>query len=80
MLSLAVVLISLHAPNGDKIDVNPDSITSMRDRAAQHDADESLVAKGIECMINLSDGKYVSVTEHCDKVRELIKAATGADK
>jgi len=77
MLSIVVIFITLHAPNGDKIDINPDSITSMRDRASQNDADGRLMAKGIECMINLSDGKYVSVVEHCDQVRGLIEAARG---
>jgi uncharacterized protein YlzI (FlbEa/FlbD family) len=74
-LKVAVTLIILHALNGDEVSVNPDSITSMRDRAPEHDADDRLMAKGVECMISLSDGKNVSVVEHCDKVRELIKEA-----
>jgi len=74
VLQVAVVLITLHSPNGDSIDINPDSITSMRGRSPQHEGDEGLMAKAVECMINLSDGKYISVVEHCDKVRELIKS------
>jgi uncharacterized protein YlzI (FlbEa/FlbD family) len=80
MLNIVVILITLHAPNGDKIDINPDAITAMRDRAPQHDLDESLMVKGVECLISMSDGKNIAVAEHCDKVRELIKQATGGDK
>jgi hypothetical protein len=76
MLILAVVLISLHAPNGDRIDINPDTITSMHGRVPQRKGDAALMAKEIECLINLSDGKYVSVVEKCDEVRELIKGAS----
>jgi hypothetical protein len=74
-LWIGLVLITLHAPNGDIISINPGSITSMRDRAPVNESDERLMVKGVECMINLADGKYVSVKEHCDEVRELIKAA-----
>jgi hypothetical protein len=76
VLRIAVILIILHAPNGDEININPDNIASMRDRAPQHDSDDSLMVKGVECMISTSDGKNISVVEHCEKVRELIKEAT----
>jgi hypothetical protein len=79
-LFAAVVLITLHAPNGDIITVNPDSITSMRDRAPQNEQDEKLMVKGVECLINTSDGKYVSVLEHCDQVRDMIRIAEGTNK
>jgi hypothetical protein len=75
LAAIAFHLILVHTVNGDIIGINPDSITSMRDRAPQNDDDERLMVKGVECMINLNDGKFISVVEHCDEVRKLIEEA-----
>lgn len=64
-------LLILHAPNGDEIDVNPMEITSIREKHG--DEDNKLVTKEVQCLINMSDGKYVSVTEPCDTVRQMIR-------
>jgi hypothetical protein len=75
LAAIAFHLIIVHTLNGDVIGINPDSITSMRDRAVQNEDDTRLLPKGVECMINLNDGKFISVVEHCDVVRKLIEEA-----
>jgi hypothetical protein len=46
-------------------------ITSLRS-ARNRDADDRYF-KDVECMINLTDGKYVTVTESCAIVRKLFE-------
>jgi uncharacterized protein YlzI (FlbEa/FlbD family) len=65
----ALYLIRLHDPNGNEVDINPREITVMREKQqGQH-----LTAEA-ECAISLSDGKFVSVRETCDQVRQKIDA------
>jgi hypothetical protein len=63
-------LVLLHAPTGSAIYVNPDTVTTMRSPTAEknkHFTDEA------KCLLNTSDGKFISVIETCDEVRELFK-------
>jgi hypothetical protein len=72
MILLGVLLIVLHTLDGREIDVNPDQITSMRE-AREDSADDKAFTKGVRCMINTTDGKFVSVVEDCATVRRLIE-------
>lgn len=64
-------LLVLHAPGGAEIDVNPMEITSIRDRNPEDH--NKLVTDEVKCVINMSDGKYISVIEPCSTVRQQIK-------
>ena len=66
MLLAYVVLIQLHTVDGGVIEINPREITTMRPR---HEHEN--FAKGAECMINMSDGKFVAVREDCVTVEEM---------
>ena len=66
----ATVLILLHAPGGNLIHVNPAAVTSMH--ASVPGKPNEMVTNDARCMVGLSDGKFVSVVETCDRVRELI--------
>ena len=68
MLEVAVVLIVLHTVSGQPIEINPALITHMRGR----DPSVQAFTKDAECMINFSDGKYVTVRETCAEVGRLI--------
>lgn len=73
MLWLAtLVLVLLHGPEDHDILVNPDMVTTMRAASGE---DNRYLTKEARCMINTSDGKYVSVVETCEEVRELFKEA-----
>jgi|1185.fasta_scaffold256461_2 hypothetical protein len=62
---LLVQLVLLHGPDGRQIVVNPDSVTSMFKPAKMHDT--------VNCVVNLSDGKFISVIETCDYVKKTIE-------
>jgi hypothetical protein len=67
-----VVLIVLHTLDGREIDINPALVTHMRE-AREDDAEGKAFTNGVRCMINLADGKFVSVVEECPTVRRLIE-------
>jgi hypothetical protein len=70
----AVVLIVLHTLDGREIVVNPKHVTSMRE-AKDDDAGSKAFAPGVRCMINTSDGKFVTVVEPCPVVQQMIEGA-----
>jgi uncharacterized protein YlzI (FlbEa/FlbD family) len=65
------ILIILHSLNGAEITVNPKLITAMK--AGIPGEKNKDVAQGANCAINMADGKFITVIETCDKVRELIR-------
>lgn len=73
MDAILIGLILLHGPSGAEILLNPESITSMH--FAMPGKKNELVAHQAKCVINTTDGKFISVLETCDIVRKLIKEA-----
>jgi hypothetical protein len=66
----AVTFVVLHSPTGGEIIVNPAAVTSMRGgEKSGH------FAAGLHCLINTSDGKFVTVVETCETVRGLFDQA-----
>ena len=62
--ALALQLILLTGPDHQPIEINPGAVTNIRpQRGTDH------VSPGIHCLVFLSDGHWVSVTETCDQVR-----------
>lgn len=70
VIAAAVHLIVLHNPDGHQIDINPAQVTSLR-AAPEGQAREHFTGR-VRCMINLTDGKFVTVVESCDEVRLLL--------
>ncbi|MCP3475098.1 hypothetical protein NLM33_32770 [Bradyrhizobium sp. CCGUVB1N3] len=73
VIALAVgALVVLHTVDGREIIVNPAQITTMREA---HDADDPNRAftEQVRCMINTADGKFVTVVEECEAIREMLK-------
>jgi hypothetical protein len=69
----AYTLVLLHAAGGHMVYVYPESITTMR--AATPGQENKLITGDANCVVNTSDGKFLSVTETCDEVRALVKSA-----
>jgi len=70
----AVVLISVTAPDGAKLHINPSYITKMYPtKEALDKGPNQYVVKGAKCVITMADGKFVSVLEPCDYVLRLIE-------
>ena len=68
---IALVFVLLHGPNGHEIILNSRQVTSMH--AARPDKPNELVTESVRCVVNTTDGKFVSVIETCDFVRELVR-------
>jgi hypothetical protein len=64
-------LVLLHAPQGHDIYINPSSVTTMR--AAVPGKSNELVTDEVKCLLNTSDGKFISVIETCEEVRALLR-------
>jgi threonine dehydratase len=76
MIEAAVALIVLHSPDGHVVLVNPDGVTSMHSAIAGQKNQN--ISDKVRCLVNTTDGKFVSVIETCDAVRELIRQAEGS--
>lgn len=71
---LLAPLLLLHGPTGREIRINPRNITSLH--ASVPTQRNKAVAEGAHCLINTSDGKFVSVAETCDAVSQMIAEAS----
>jgi uncharacterized protein YlzI (FlbEa/FlbD family) len=69
---LLATLIVLHTLDGREIDINPKQITSMRE-AREDDEGGKAFTPGVRCMVNTTDGKFVTVTETCEEVRRKLE-------
>jgi hypothetical protein len=70
MLWVAFLLIVLHGPDGREIDVSINEITSLQCKIPG--AKNQLFTEGVNAVINMTDGKYVSVKETCAEIRDRI--------
>ena len=62
------VMIILHGASGVEIDVNSQEITHLR----RPEAGNHSFPANVHCMVNLADGKFVTVQETCEQVRDAI--------
>jgi hypothetical protein len=73
MMKIAVVLILLHGPDGHEIRISPSQVTSMR--SSVEGQPNKALDDDVRCMINLADGKFVSVVEPCHIVQHMLEEA-----
>jgi hypothetical protein len=69
-----VALIVLHTLDGREIDIAPAQVTHMRE-AKEDDEGNKAFTGGVRCMVNLTDGKFVTVIETCAEVRQKLGQA-----
>jgi hypothetical protein len=65
-----LVMITLHSGSGTPLDVNTATITNLRNPEPSNNG--ALFSKGVQCQINMVDGKYIAVRETCAEVRKLM--------
>lgn len=70
MIVSQVILILLHGPGGSEIRISPDQVTSLRSPAGPSN---KAFTDEVRCMVNLVDGKYVSVIEACETVQKMLE-------
>jgi len=63
------VMMILHTGTGIAVEVNTEAVTHLRNPEPSNPS----FAKGLNCMVNLSDGKFVTVIETCQEVRRLMQ-------
>jgi hypothetical protein len=65
-----LVMIILHSASGVEIDVNIATITNMR----SPEPGNKNFTPDVKCLINMSDGKFITVKETCEEVRRAMDA------
>jgi hypothetical protein len=66
-LLLALRLIELTGPDGQMIELNPESVVAIRTpRASDHFGNE------VKCFISTNDGRFFGVTQTCEEVSTLL--------
>jgi hypothetical protein len=70
MTAIVLRLIVLHSLGGHEVAINPAQVTSLHAKA---DDQNRLLADEVTCVVGLTDGKFVSVTETCAAVRAKIE-------
>ena len=67
-----VTFVTLHAPGGQEIDINPNEVTSIREPRA---GSELHFGKDIRCVVIMSNGRINAVVEECKAVIDMIEHA-----
>jgi hypothetical protein len=67
----ALVFISVHGPTGQEIELNIEGIASLR---MPDDRIEGHVAPGTNCVVFMTDGKFVPTQETCAEILKLVAA------
>lgn len=65
-MKTVLALVILLGPDGQPIELNPNSIVTMR---APRSVGQAVLTPGVQCVITTSDGKLVNVMDTCEEVR-----------
>lgn len=74
MLDIALILVVLHGVDGREIDVSVAEITSVYCKIPNDK--NKLLTEGANAVVNLTDGKHISVKETCSEIRAGIEEKT----
>jgi hypothetical protein len=64
---VAIMLVQFSGPTGQRIDVNPAEVTSVREPKG------TLLAEGVHCVIGMSNRNFISLGDDCDTVRRKLE-------
>ena len=70
ILTVAIVLIELHGPDGHRVEVNPAEVSSLRE---DRPSDAGLLAEGVNCVLGMTNGKFIAVVEDCAVVKRKLE-------
>ncbi len=73
--AIGLQFVLLHGVEGRLIMINPTHVTTLV--SAPPGAKNKLLVSGANCMLNMSDGKFITVAETCDQVAALFRAWRG---
>jgi hypothetical protein len=66
-------LIVLHTLDGNEVAINPQQVTSLH--SGKPGQSSKLFVQGVNCVVGLTDGKFVSTIENCDQVLKMLEGA-----
>jgi uncharacterized protein YlzI (FlbEa/FlbD family) len=69
------MLVILQGLDGQRIDLNPESIVSIRKPST-----DTTLTKDVECVITTVDGKVITVTETCKEVEDKVMMVGGKEE
>jgi hypothetical protein len=69
ILSGSIALVELHGPAGQIIYVNPREVSSIREPLQT-----GHFARGVQCLVYLSNRNFITVIEPCETVRLKLSA------
>jgi len=72
VLLVAAKLIVLQTLDGYEVSVAADQITYLG--AAKDGTSNRLLTEAARCIVNLTDGRFITVTETCSSVRQRLEA------
>lgn len=61
--------LALQTLDGRTVLVNPRAIVSISQTSETRDTSEKLLAGEVHCVVNLTNGKFVTVIERCEAIR-----------
>jgi len=67
--ALVMVFVELHGPTGQVLEINPAEISSLREPI---DLNTRHWAKGTRCIVVMSNGGFIAVSEDCPAVVQKI--------
>lgn len=70
-LWLALELIVLHTLDGRAVHVNPKHVVSLTEKI--EGVPNRVMTGNVHCVVGLLDGKFISVADRCEVVRELLQ-------
>lgn len=73
--AIVLQLIAFQTLDGREVLVNPKQIVSVSETAEARDPKEKLLTNKAHCVVNLTNGNFISVAEHCDSVRQRLQEA-----
>ena len=68
---VALVLIKLTDPSGNRIDINAAEVNSVRETL-----NEGHLAKGSHCLVVMGNGRFIAVQETCEQVRQALRGTS----
>jgi hypothetical protein len=71
--AIVVHLVLLHTVDGRETLINPDQVASITHK--DEGEPNKLLVNTVQCVIGFSSGKFVSVIEHCDEVKQKLEDA-----
>jgi uncharacterized protein YlzI (FlbEa/FlbD family) len=74
LAAAALQLIAFETLDGREVLINPANIVSVSETSEVRKPQEKLLTEKVHCVINMTNGKFISVAEACDSVRRRLEA------